>query len=146
MRILSGIQPSGKLHIGNYLGAMRQHLDLQDKGEAFYFIADLHALTSITDAETLRRNVHTLAVDLLALGLDPARTVALETLFDPSRRRVLMTTPVTQPAMRVVVKLAGPEAPIACPFARTAALHRLATDFIGIGIGNATAGHCQARN
>jgi len=47
MRILSGIQPSGKLHIGNYLGAIRQHIELQEEGNAFYFIADFHALTSV---------------------------------------------------------------------------------------------------
>lgn len=73
MRILSGIQPSGKLHIGNYLGAMRQHLDLQDKGEAFYFIADFHALTSVKDPQALRENVRDVALDYLALGLDPSK-------------------------------------------------------------------------
>lgn len=71
MRILSGIQPSGKLHVGNYLGAMRQHLELQNKGEAFYFIADLHALTTVKAPDTLRKNVRDVALDYLALGLDP---------------------------------------------------------------------------
>jgi tryptophanyl-tRNA synthetase len=73
MRILSGIQPSGKLHIGNYLGAMKQHLDLQDKGEAFYFIADFHALTSVKDPQALREHVRDVALDYLALGLDPSK-------------------------------------------------------------------------
>lgn len=73
MRILSGIQPSGKLHIGNYLGAMRQHLQLQDKGEAFYFIADFHALTTVKEPQALREHVRDVALDYLALGLDPAR-------------------------------------------------------------------------
>jgi tryptophanyl-tRNA synthetase len=73
MRILSGIQPSGKLHIGNYLGAMRQHLELQDKGEAFYFIADFHALTTVKEPQALREHVRDVALDYLALGLDPAR-------------------------------------------------------------------------
>jgi len=73
MRILSGIQPSGKLHIGNYLGAMKQHLDLQDKGEAFYFIADLHALTSVKDPQALREKIRDVALDYLALGLDPTK-------------------------------------------------------------------------
>jgi tryptophanyl-tRNA synthetase len=73
MRILSGIQPSGKLHIGNYLGAMRQHLDLQDKGEAFYFIADFHALTSVKDPQALREHIRDVALDYLALGLDPSK-------------------------------------------------------------------------
>ena len=71
MRILSGIQPSGKLHLGNYLGALRQHLDLQESGEAFYFIADFHALTTVKDPERLRENVRDVALDYLALGLDP---------------------------------------------------------------------------
>ncbi len=73
MRILSGIQPSGKLHIGNYLGAMRQHLELQDRGEAFYFIADFHALTTVKEPQALREHVRDVALDYLALGLDPAR-------------------------------------------------------------------------
>jgi tryptophanyl-tRNA synthetase len=75
MRILSGIQPSGKLHIGNYFGMMHPALELAQKGEAFYFIADYHALTSITDPAELRRNVLDVALDFLACGLDPSRTV-----------------------------------------------------------------------
>ena len=71
MRILTGIQPSGKLHIGNYFGAMQPAVELQDKGEAFYFIADYHAMTSMSDADTLRGNIQDLAIDLLACGLDP---------------------------------------------------------------------------
>ena len=73
MRILSGIQPSGKLHLGNYLGAMRQHLELQESGDAFYFIADLHALTTVKDPQALRENVRDVALDYLALGLDPKK-------------------------------------------------------------------------
>ncbi len=73
MRILSGIQPSGKLHLGNYLGAIRQHLDLQEKGDAFYFIADLHALTTVKEPQALRENVRDVALDYLALGLDPSK-------------------------------------------------------------------------
>jgi len=73
MRILTGIQPSGKLHIGNYFGAMLPAVQLQDKGEAFYFIADYHAMTSMSDADTLRSNIQDLAIDLLACGLDPAK-------------------------------------------------------------------------
>ncbi len=73
MRILSGIQPSGKLHLGNYLGAIRQHIELQESGDAFYFIADLHALTTVKDPQLLRENVRDVALDYLALGLDPAR-------------------------------------------------------------------------
>ncbi len=74
MRILSGIQPSGKLHIGNYFGMMRPALELQKKGEAFLFIADYHALTSVSDAAALRQGVRDVALDFLACGLDPERT------------------------------------------------------------------------
>ncbi len=75
MRILSGIQPSGPLHIGNYLGAIRQYIALQRENEAYYFVADYHALTSVRDAATLRRYVFDVFVDLVALGLDPERAV-----------------------------------------------------------------------
>ena len=74
MRILSGIQPSGKLHIGNYFGMMRPALELQQKGDAYLFIADYHALTSVSDAAALRQGVRDVALDFLACGLDPART------------------------------------------------------------------------
>lgn len=70
-RVLSGIQPSGALHIGNYFGAIRQYLALQHGNKAFYFVADFHALTSVRDAETLRGYVFNVLADLLALGLDP---------------------------------------------------------------------------
>jgi tryptophanyl-tRNA synthetase len=69
MRYLSGIQPSGTLHIGNYFGAMRRHIERQAANECYYFIADYHALTTVNDAELLRRN------DYLAIGLDPEKTV-----------------------------------------------------------------------
>ena len=75
MRILTGLQPSGKLHVGNYFGAMEPAVRLQDEGEAFYFIADYHAMTSSRDATALRENVRELAVDFLACGLDPSRAV-----------------------------------------------------------------------
>jgi tryptophanyl-tRNA synthetase len=75
MRILTGLQPSGKLHVGNYFGAMEPAVRLQDEGEAFYFIADYHAMTSMQDPAALRENVRELAVDFLACGLDPARAV-----------------------------------------------------------------------
>jgi tryptophanyl-tRNA synthetase len=73
MRILSGIQPSGVLHIGNYLGMMRPAIALQAEGEAFYFIADYHALTSLKDPATLRENGRRAALDFIACGLDPER-------------------------------------------------------------------------
>ncbi len=92
-RILSGVQPSGKLHLGNYFGAIKQHIERQDSGECFYFIADYHALTSLREAEEkeaglaaknkamvarsarqiLADNVRDVALDYLALGLDPAK-------------------------------------------------------------------------
>lgn len=71
MRILSGIQPSGVLHIGNYFGMMRPAIDLQKQGETFYFIADYHALTSLRDPKALRENSRLVALDFLACGLDP---------------------------------------------------------------------------
>jgi tryptophanyl-tRNA synthetase len=74
-RILSGIQPTGRLHLGNYFGAIRQHIALQDEGECFYFIADLHSMTTIDDAAQRRQYVRDVALDYLALGLDPARAV-----------------------------------------------------------------------
>jgi tryptophanyl-tRNA synthetase len=92
VRILSGVQPSGKLHLGNYFGAIRQHLELQHEGDAFYFIADYHALTTLPDAvgkeveeaknanraprtakQLLASHVQDVALDYLALGLDPAK-------------------------------------------------------------------------
>ncbi len=75
MRILTGLQPSGKLHVGNFFGAMEPAVRLQDEGEAFYFIADYHAMTSSQNPVALRENVRELAVDFLACGLDPARAV-----------------------------------------------------------------------
>ena len=74
MRILSGIQPSGKLHIGNYFGMMRPALHLQEKGDAYLFIANYHALTSVADAAALRQGTADVALDFLACGLDPERT------------------------------------------------------------------------
>jgi tryptophanyl-tRNA synthetase len=73
MRILSGIQPSGVLHIGNYFGMMQPAVALQAEGEALYFIADYHALTSVRDPKALRENSRRVAVDFLACGLDPER-------------------------------------------------------------------------
>ncbi|MBA4065965.1 MAG: tryptophan--tRNA ligase [Isosphaera sp.] len=92
-RILSGVQPSGKLHLGNYFGAIKQHVERQDRGDCFYFIADYHALTTLKEAEEkdlavaaknkqfaprsarqiLAENVRDVALDYLALGLDPAK-------------------------------------------------------------------------
>jgi tryptophanyl-tRNA synthetase len=75
MRILSGIQPSGALHLGNYFGMMRPAIELQDKGEALYFIADYHSMTSLTDSNERRKNTMDVALDFLACGLDPKKSV-----------------------------------------------------------------------
>src|SRR3954468_3105366 len=73
MRILSGIQPSGVLHIGNYFGMIQPAVALQEEGECFYFIANYHALTSVRDPAMLRENSRRVAVDFLACGFDPGR-------------------------------------------------------------------------
>jgi tryptophanyl-tRNA synthetase len=75
MRILSGIQPSGALHLGNYFGMMRPAIELQEQGEAYYFIANYHSMTSLFDAEQRRKNTVDVALDFLACGLDPAKSV-----------------------------------------------------------------------
>jgi tryptophanyl-tRNA synthetase len=75
MRILSGIQPSGTLHLGNYFGMMQPAIALQEKGEAFYFIADYHSMTSLFDAAQRRKNSLDVALDFLACGLDPKQAV-----------------------------------------------------------------------
>jgi len=75
MRILSGLQPTGRLHLGNYFGMMQPALDLQHQGDAYYFIADYHSLTTLHDARQLRENVYNLAIDFLACGLDPEKAV-----------------------------------------------------------------------
>jgi len=80
MRILSGVQSSGKLHLGNYFGAIKQFIELQDEGEALYFIANLHAMTTVREGEKMRGLTLDAALDFLALGLDPAKA----TLFRQS--------------------------------------------------------------
>jgi tryptophanyl-tRNA synthetase len=72
-RILSGIKPTGRPHIGNYFGMMRPAIEWQDRGDALYFIADYHALTTVTDPVKLREDTHGIAVDFLACGLDPTK-------------------------------------------------------------------------
>ena len=74
-RILSGIKPTGKPHIGNYFGMIRPAIDWQARGKAFYFIADYHALTTVTDPKLLRQYTRDVALDFLACGLDPAKAV-----------------------------------------------------------------------
>ncbi|GIW82845.1 MAG: tryptophan--tRNA ligase [Gemmatales bacterium] len=74
-RFLSGVQPTGKLHLGNYFGAIKQHIELQNEGTCFYFIADYHALTTIRDPKQLSENTRDVALDYLALGLDPTKAI-----------------------------------------------------------------------
>lgn len=74
-RVFSGVQPSGLPHLGNYLGAFRNYIALQESSDAIYCIVDYHALTSTHDGEVVRRNTHEMALDLMALGLDPDRAV-----------------------------------------------------------------------
>ncbi len=75
MRVLSGVQPSGKLHLGNYLGAVKQHIELQGEDSALYFIANYHSLTTVQDAALLRQLTLDVALDYLALGLDPNKAL-----------------------------------------------------------------------
>jgi tryptophanyl-tRNA synthetase len=75
MRVLSGIQPTGRPHWGNYFGAIRQYVDLQGEQAAYYFIANLHALTTVREPALLRQYTIDAAIDLLALGLDPSRAI-----------------------------------------------------------------------
>src|SRR6476660_6112131 len=75
MRILSGIQPSGALHLGNYFGMMRPSIELQEQGEAYYFIANYHSMTSLLDPDERRKNTRDVALDFLACGLDPNKSV-----------------------------------------------------------------------
>src|SRR6186713_3356126 len=75
MRTLTGITPSGTLHIGNYFGAMRPAIEAQERGDNFYFIADYHSMTSVFDAVERRKLSHGIAIDWLACGLDPKRSV-----------------------------------------------------------------------
>jgi len=75
VRVLSGIQPSGKLHLGNYFGAMVQHLALQHEHECFYFIANYHAMTTVQDSDLLRELTLEVALGYLALGLDPNKAI-----------------------------------------------------------------------
>lgn len=75
MKVLSGIQPTGRPHWGNYFGAIRQYIDLQSEEQSFYFIANLHALTTIRNGEELRQHSLDTAMDILALGLDPDQAI-----------------------------------------------------------------------
>ena len=86
MRVLSGIQPTGRFHWGNYFGAIQQYIELQQQHDGYYFIADLHALTTVRDAELLRQYKRDAALDLLALGsILPKRFCSINPTFPKSR-------------------------------------------------------------
>ena len=74
-RLISGIQPSGALHIGNYFGAIKQFVDLQNDYDTSVFIADLHAITTVHNKKTLSENTLAVAMDYLACGLDPEKVI-----------------------------------------------------------------------
>ena len=101
MRILSGIQPSGKLHLGNYLGMMKQCVELQQKGETYIFIANYHALTTIADAPLLRQNTMDVALDFLALGLDPEKTVFFRQSDVPEVQELTWLLSIVEPVSRL---------------------------------------------
>lgn len=101
MRILSGIQPSGKLHLGNYLGMMKQCVELQQKGETYIFIANYHALTTIADATLLRQNTMDVALDFLALGLDPEKTVFFRQSDVPEVQELTWLLSIVEPVSRL---------------------------------------------
>src|SRR3989344_2063041 len=73
--LLSGVKPTGRPHIGNYFGAIKQFVELQDKYKSYIFIADLHALTTVQNKEELEKNTLGVFLDYLAIGLDPKETV-----------------------------------------------------------------------
>ena len=90
MRTLTGIQPSGKLHWGNYFGAMKSMFDLQDKGENFMFIANFHAMTTVRDGAALRAATRDVALDYLACGLDPAKTMIFTHSAVPALNQLML--------------------------------------------------------
>ena len=74
-RLVSGIKPTGKIHLGNYLGAIKNWIELQNEYESYYFIANLHALTTVKDKKELKRQTRELLIDLISLGLDPKKAI-----------------------------------------------------------------------
>lgn len=101
MRVLSGIQPSGKLHLGNYFGMMKPSLELQGQGDVFLFIANYHALTTVSDPAKLREATLDVALDFLACGLDPARTVFYRQSDVPEVTELMWLLSVVEPVSRM---------------------------------------------
>lgn len=83
-RVFSGVQPSGTLHLGNYFGAIKQHIEMQANYDCIYFIADLHALTTVRDAAAMQANIRHVVAAYLALGLDPEKTIFFQQSAVPS--------------------------------------------------------------
>jgi tryptophanyl-tRNA synthetase len=96
-RILTGIQPSGAFHIGNYFGAMKPLIEMQDRGQVFALIVDLHALTTVRDASALRDFTRQAAIDFLACGLDPQRSVFFRQSDVPAHTQLLWILSVVTP-------------------------------------------------
>lgn len=98
-RVLSGVQPSGQLHIGNYFGALKQFVDLQEKHECMYMIADLHSLTSMQNASELRKQVLDVVIDYLAIGIDPQKSIIFKQSSVPAHANVawIFETVTTMP-------------------------------------------------
>ena len=89
-RIFSGIQPTGDLHLGNYLGALRNWVKMQDDYECFFFVADWHALTTHYDApQTMRQHVWEMVIDWLAAGVDPSKATLSSSLMFPSMQNCI---------------------------------------------------------
>ena len=102
MRILTGIQPSGRLHLGNYLGAMKQCVDLQQKADdCYYFIADYHALTTVSDPQALRDAIHGVALDFLSAGLDPEKVVFFRQSDVPEVQELSWLLSIVMPVARL---------------------------------------------
>jgi tryptophanyl-tRNA synthetase len=100
-RLLSGVKPTGRPHIGNYFGAMKQFVDLQGEYESFVFIADLHALNFIQDKETMRELTKDLILDYLGIGLDPEHCTIFKQSAVPAHTSLtwIFDTLVTVPFM-----------------------------------------------
>jgi len=100
-RLVSGVKPTGRPHIGNYFGAMKQFVDLQENYDAFIFIADLHALNTVQNAETMRTFSHDLVLDYLAIGLDPQKVTLFKQSSVPAHANLcwIFDTLVTVPFM-----------------------------------------------
>jgi tryptophanyl-tRNA synthetase len=100
-RLVSGVKPTGRPHIGNYFGAMKQFVDLQDEYETFIFLADLHALNTIQDAEEMKKLSYDLVLDYLGIGLDPAKATLFKQSAVPAHTQLtwIFDTLVTVPFM-----------------------------------------------